>query len=487
VGVRVPSSAPERRSAAMLTMNGRSCGGFLENNQINMDISKESVDNLNAVLKIRIEETDYNDRVDAVLKDYRKKVTMDGFRPGKVPAGLVNKMYRKPVMVEEINKMISESISKYLTEENINILGEPLPSEQQQNQIDWDTQTEFEFDFDLGLAPQLEISLSQKDKVPLYEIQLDDKMISDSRESYARRMGTMIPVEQIEGTELVKADFMQIDKEGNPIDGGILSPDAQFSMEVIKDDKIKTSFMARQSGDMVDMNIRDAFPNDTEIASLLKIDKATVPEIVPNFRVAIKEISRFQKADINQDLWDQLYGKDVVKSEAEFEEKIREELRAALSKDSEYRFTIDARMMMLKKIKFDLPVEFLKRWLVVANEGKYTAEQIDEDFPKFEDDLKWQLIRDQIVKDQEIKVDAEELKAQAKEITRLQFQQYGMMNIPEENLENYANEMLKNEDDRRKSYEKILENKVIDYLKTSVRVDKKQINVEKFNKLFENN
>jgi trigger factor len=452
-----------------------------------MNITKENTDDLNAVLKIRIEASDYTERVDEVLKDYRKKVQMDGFRPGKVPAGLVRKMYLKPVMAEEINKLVSESIARYLKDENISILGEPLPSEEQPIEIDWDTQTEFEFDFDLGLAPQLEISLTQKDKVPIYEILLDKKMIADTKESYARRMGQMVPVEQIEGNELVKGDFMQIDKEGNPIDGGIFAADAQISMEVIKDDKIKTSFMAGQVDDTVDLDVRKAFPNDTEISSLLKIDKATVPEIVPTFRMHIKEITKFQAAEINQELWDMLYGKDEVKSDEEFEEKIREELRTALSKDREYRFGIDAKKMMLNKLKFELPVEFLKRWLVIVNEGKYTAEQIDEDFPKFEDDLKWQLIRDQIVKDQEIKVEADEVKAQAKEIARLQFQHYGMINIPEENLENYATEMLKNEDEIRKATEKILDNKVIDYLKATVRVDKKQITVEKFNKLFENN
>jgi trigger factor len=452
-----------------------------------MDITKKNTDELNAVLKIRIEEADYTERVDQVLKETRRKVRMDGFRPGKVPAGLVRKMYLKPVMVEEINKLVSESIARYLKDENINILGEPLPSEQQPDEIDWDTQTEFEFDFDLGLAPELDISLTQKDKIPLYEIQLDKKMIADTKESYARRMGSMVPVEQIQGSEVVKGDLMQIDKEGNPIEEGIFAADAQISVEVIRDEKIKTSFMACQVNDTVDFDVRKAFPSDAEVSSLLKIDKATVPEIVPAFRMHINEITKFQPAEINQELWDMLYGKDEVKSEEEFEEKIKEELRAALSRDSEYRFGIDAKRMMLKKLKFDLPVEFLKRWLVVANEGKYTAEQINEDFPKFEDDLKWQLIRDQLVKDQEIKVEAEEVKAQAKQIARLQFQQYGMMNIPEENLENYVAQMLKNEDEIRRATEKVLDNKVIDYLKATVKVDNKQITVEKFNKLFENN
>ncbi|MFC2114882.1 trigger factor [Bacteroidota bacterium] len=452
-----------------------------------MNITKENLDELNAIMKIQIEEKDYSERVEEVLKDYRKKVTLDGFRPGKVPAGLVRKMYRTPVMVEEINKLVTESISNFLKEEEIKILGEPLPSEKQQKEIDWENQSEFEFDFDLGLAPKFEISLSQKDKIIQYEIQIDKKMIDETKESYAGRMGSMTPVDQVEESESLTGDFQQIDKEGNPIEGGILSEDAQFSLTVIKDDKTKTAFVARQVGEFVDLDIRKAFPNETEISSLLKIDKSAVPEIAPNFRFTIKNISKFQKAEINQELFDKLYGKDEVKSMEEFEVKISDELKKGLSRDSEYRFSIDAKKAILKKFKFDLPVEFLKRWLVLANEDKFTAEQINEDFPKFEDDLKWQLIRDQIVKDQEIKVESEELKAAAREMALMQFQQYGIMDVPEENLENYASEMLKNEEERRRSYDSILEKKVMGFISDSVKVDNKQITIEKFNKLFENN
>ena len=451
-----------------------------------MNITRENVDELNAILKIQIGEKDYNERVDNVLKDYRKKVTLDGFRPGKVPAGLVRKMYRTSVLVEEINKLVSESIANYLREENIRILGEPLPSEKERKPIDWEKQTEFEFDFDLGLAPEIEISLGQKDKIPFYDIQIDKKMIADTKESYAGRMGEMVKVEQIEGSESLKADFVQIDTEGNPIEGGIHSTGAYFSLEVIKDGKVRTAFMARQVGETVDLDIRKAFPNDTEIASLLKIDKNTVPEIAPNFRVTILEISKFLKADFNQELFDKLYGKDEVKTMEEFEARITEDLERGLKRDSEYRLTLDIKKALLKKFRFSLPVGFLKRWLALVNEDKFTAEQIEEDFPKFEDDLKWQLVRDQIVKDQEIKVNAEELKAAAKEIARMQFQHYGMMNVPEENLENYTNEMLKNEEERKRSVERVLESKAMDYIRSQVKLDNKQITLEKFNKLFEN-
>jgi trigger factor len=390
-------------------------------------------------------------------------------------------------MVEEINKLVAESITKYLQDEEIRILGEPLPSEKKKQDIDWDKQREFEFDFDLGLSPEFEISFSAKDKVPLYQIQIDKKMINETKDSYAGRMGKMVEVDQVEGGETLKGDFMQIDREGIPVEEGIRSEDATLTLEVIKDDKIKTSFTARQKGDQVDFDIRKALPNETEIAALLKIDKSAVPEIAPNFRFTIKEISKFQKAEINQEMFDQLYGKDQVKSMEEFEEKIREELKKGLSRDADYRFTIDAKKALLKKFKFDLPVEFLKRWLVLANEDKFTAEQIEEDFPKFEDDLKWQLIRDQIVREQEIKVEAEEVMQSAKEMALMQFQQYGMMNVPDENLESYAKEMLKNEEERRRNTERILETKVMDYVREQVKLDNKQITIEKFNKLFENN
>jgi trigger factor len=452
-----------------------------------MNITKENVDDLNARLRIKIEEADYNERVDEVLKDYRKKVTLNGFRPGKVPAGLVRKMYRTPVMVEEINKLVSESITNFIKDEDLKILGEPLPSQEEKKEIDWEKETEFEFYFDLGLAPQFEIALTQKDKVPIYNITIDQKMINETKDSYAGRMGEMVPKDAVEGEETLKGDWNQIDKDGNLIEGGIVSEDSSLVLSVVKDKKIKTSFTARQVGESVDLDIKKAFPNDTEISSLLKIEKEQVAEIASNFRFTIKEISEFRKAEINQDMWDTLYGKDEVKSMEEFEDKIREELQKGLSRDADYRFTIDAKNAMLKKYKFDLPVEFLKRWLVLANEEKFTAEQIEEDFPKFEDDLKWQLIRDRIVKDQEFKVEAEEVMASAKEMALMQFQQYGMMNVPDENLENYAQEMLKNEEEQRRTIDRVLEKKVFDYIRETVKVDNKQITIDKFNKLFENN
>ena len=450
-----------------------------------MDITKENVDKLNAVLKVRIDQNDYEERVEKVLKEYRKTAKMPGFRPGKVPPGLIRKLYRTTVLVDEINKLVSESITKYLIDEKINILGEPLPSEDNVKDIDWENQTDFEFEFDLGLSPEMEINLSKRDKVPLYKIQVDNTMIHNMKEDYARRFGTVKQVEVSEGNEIMKGNFVQIDQEGIPVENGITAEDSSFSLEIIKDSKILETCKARKVGDTITFDVKKAFPNDTELASMLKIEKEKVPAIAPMFQFTIKEISRFEKAELNQDLYDQIYGKDQVKSDEEFSKKISHELEHSLSHDADYRFKLDARDVLLKKTKFDLPVDFLKRWLVEVNKEKLTKEKIDAEFPAFEDDLKWQLIRDKIIRDNEIKVEEDEVKEQAKKVARMQFRQYGMNEVPEEYLTRYADDMLKNEEEKKKVFDRIYEDKVFDHIKENVKIDEKQITLDKFNKLFE--
>jgi len=450
-----------------------------------MNITKENVDELNAILKITLDEGDYTERVEQVLKDYRKTATMPGFRPGKVPAGLIKKLYGTPVLVEEINKLVSESITKYLIDEKLNVLGEPLPNKDMNAEFDWDTQKEFEFIFDLGLAPELEFALTQKDKVPFYKIDVDKEMISSTKDNYAQRLGTLEAVEKIEGNELLKGNLVQVDESEAVIETGITTEDSTMSLEVMKDETISKSFIGKVVGDSLVLDMKKAYPNDTELASILKIDKELVPGISPVFKFSIKEISRFNKAEINQEMFDKLYGKDKVKSEEEFTEKIVEELTHNLAHDSEYRFKVDAKEMLMKKAKFDLPVEFLKRWLLEANKDKINEEKLEEEFPAFEENLKWQLIRDKLIKDNELDVKDEEVQGFARDYALMQFRQYGMSDVPEENLNQYADDILKNEEEKKKIYEKLFEDKVFDHVREVVKLEEKQVSSEKFNKLFE--
>ncbi len=450
-----------------------------------MNIHREDVDPLNATLKIEIQKKDYEARVEAVLKDYRKKARLDGFRPGKVPFGLIRKMYGKTVLIEEINKIISESLSRYITEENLSILGEPLPNEKEQKTIDWDHQEEFEFIFDLGLAPPIEVILSAKDKIPYYTIAIDNKIKETYKDDYLRKLGSFKSVEKAGEEDLLKGSINQLDVAGEIVETGISVEETSFSLGAVKDKAMVKKSIGKQVNDTIDFDIKKAFPNDTEITSILKIDKDQVPLTEPNFRFTIREISHFEKAEMNQEFFDKAFGEGNVTSETEFDKKIEEEIATQLAKESEFRFAIDVKEKMIKKVKMDLPSEFLKRWLKVVNKEKVTEEQIEKDFDHFENDLKWQLIQDQIIKDNEIKISEDEITEYAKEYAKMQFQQYGMSNIPDEYLTNYTKEMLGREEDAKKLYGRKYEEKVIEFIKEQVKLDNKKVSSDEFNKLYD--
>jgi trigger factor len=451
-----------------------------------MNITKENIDDLNAILRIKLEKEDYEEKVNDTLSDFRKKARIDGFRPGKVPFGLISKMYRKPVLVEQVNKILSESIAKYLSEQNINILGEPLPNEQEQEQIDWDNQTEFNFSFDLGLAPDPEVNVSPKDDAILYRINIDDQIRSKYIDNYTSHFGSLKPVEIIDEKSVIKADLIQLDNDGNPVEDGIKISEGTISLDMIKDEKVKKSMLGKRVNDMLTVNLKKAFPNEVDLGTLLKIDKEKIADLSGEFNLHVKDISKFEKAIINQELFDKIYGKNVVKSEEEFKKKLDEEIRMKLDRDSEYKLRLDIRNSYLNKFKKDLPREFLKRWLILANKDKYTEEQIDKDFDHFTEDLKWQLIKNKIIKDNNIKVTEQEILDYAKGYTRLQFAQYyGMTDVPEETLENYAKELLEKDGEKKQLYDRKYDDKVIEFIKNTIKINNKDVSFEKFNKLLE--
>jgi trigger factor len=450
-----------------------------------MNITRENKDELNAVLKVKIEQEDYQERVQNVLKDYRKKANINGFRPGKVPMGLINKMYRTPVVVDEVNKLISESLTKYIVDEKLDILGEPLPSEVDQPNIDWESDENFEFAFDIALAPELDFSLTKRDKIPYYNITIDDKMRNEYIENYTRRFGEFVPTEKVEEmNEMIQGDLVELNDEGQPKEEGVSVEAAKFSVDMVKDEEIKKSLKGTKAGDVFNIDLKKAYPNDTELSSLLRIEKDEVEQINGTFQATVKEVTRFKNAELNQELFDKVFGEGEVKSEDEFKEKIDEEIRHNLKNETEYRFMLDAKDALVKKVKSDLPSEFLKRWLKATNK-EITDEQIENDFGGFEEDLKWQLVKNKIAKENEIEVTEEEILEQAKEFTRMQFMQYGLTNIPDEHLDQYSKQMLERNEDKRRIAEKKLEDKIVEHVKEKVKVEEKDISSENFNKLFE--
>lgn len=449
-----------------------------------MNITIENADDLNAVLKIQVEKADYDSNVEKVLRDHRKKANIKGFRPGMVPIGVVKKMYGKAVQIDEINKVVTENIQKYLADEKIEILGDPLPRPDDNEKIDFDTQESFLFSFDIGLAPAFEIKLDKKNQVTYYEIAADDKMKNDYLENYTRRFGKFEKPEISEENDILKGKIEAVDEKGDQMPEGLYAEDTSLSIDVIKDKKIKKQFIGKAEKDSIIFDLRKALPNDNEIAGLLRKQKDEVEKIDGNFRFTINEISRFRPAEINQELFDRIYGEGIIHSEEEFRNRIDEEIRANLQNESDYKLSMDLKKLAIEKCEFQLPEAFLKRWLLKINENT-TEEQIEKDFSTFTHDLKWQLIRNKIAKMNDLRITEEELLKEAKNITRNQFRQYGLFYATDEQVTNYAKETLKREEDAKRIADRILEEKVNLILKEMVKLKNKTVSIEEFNKLFE--
>ncbi len=453
-----------------------------------MNIVKEQIDDLNAVLKVHISKDDYEPNVKKTMTDYRKKARFDGFRPGNAPMGLIQKMYGKQAMLEEVNKLLSESVTKYLGDEKIHILGDPLPSEKEQPKIDWENQSEFDFVFDLGLSPEFALSLTKKDKLALYDITPAEKITENYVDSYLRRYGSFKNIEVVEDEkDSVTGNFVELDENGSVKESGIVTENSVIYLEFMKDEEIKKEFMGIKANDIVTFDLRKAYPNDVELASILHKKKEEVVSINSIFQLTAGAISRFEKANLDQELFDKVFGEGQIKSEEEFKEKIQEEIKHNLQRESEYKFRVDIKNELLSKSTFKLPEEFLKRWIFSINEGKYTLQQIEDDFPKFMNDLRWQLIQNKVIKEHELQVSDEEIVEFSKYLTRMQFEQYGLHNVPDENVDNYAKETLKRPEERKRMLEKIYEDKVIDFVKTLITVENKVISSEEFDKLMEAN
>lgn len=449
-----------------------------------MTITRENIDELNALLKVNIVKSDYEENVEKVLRDYRKKANVRGFRPGMVPIGLIRKMYGKSVKLDEINKLISENIQKYLADEKIDILGDPLPVEDENIKYDFDNQDDFTFSFELGLAPSFEIKLNKKNKITAYEIQVDEKMRNDYIDNYRRRYGQFVKVEISGEKDMLKGKIEAIDEEGNPVPDGLFTEDTSIGIDFVKDPEIKNLFIGKKVSDSIDFDIRKAFPNENEIAGILRKEKEAVKGIDGLFRFTINEISRFTPAEINQELFDRIYGEGTVNSEEEFNKRIEEEISMHLKQETDFKLAQDIKKTATEKTDFQLPEKFLKKWLLKVND-KTTPEQIEKEFDSFRNDLKWQLIRNKLARQNEIKITEEELLKEAEEITRNQFRQYGLYYATDEQVTHFAKETLKKEEDARRIADKLLEEKIIELLKDVVKIETESVTVEQFNKLFE--
>ena len=449
-----------------------------------MNIVKKDLDQNNAILTLSIEKADYSEKVDKKLRETRKKANVPGFRPGMVPAGLIKKMYGKAMLAEEINKLVSDNLYNYIRENNVNILGEPLPNEKEQKAIDFDTQEDFEFVFDLGIAPEFEVELTKKDKVKYYTIAVSDEMIENQVKSYTGRYGKYIQEEEVEEKDMLKGELLEM-ADGKVNEEGLKVQDATLTPAYMKDDAQKALFVGAKKGDIITFNPAKAFESETEISSMLKISKEAAKEIVGDFQLKIESITRYHESAIDQELFDKVYGDGVIKSEEEFRAKIKENIQENLSADSEYKFGIDAQEMLVAKYNdIAFPEAFLKRWVLSSNEN-LTVETLETDFPKMIENLKWQLVKSKLEKANDIKIENADVDGYARKMAKAQFAQYGMIGMDDEIIANYAKDMMKKEETMRSIMDKVAEEKILAVIKDAVKVDNKEITIEEFNKMFE--
>lgn len=448
-----------------------------------MKISFENPDKVNGLMTIAVEEADYKENVEKTLKDYRKKANMPGFRPGQAPMGLIKRQYGAAARMDEINKLVGKEIYKYVQDNNIQMLGEPLPSEKQEPQ-DLENGTEFTFYFDIAVAPEMKVSLTGRDKVDYYNIIVDDKLVDQQVDMFASRAGSYEKARTYKDNDMLKGDLRELDEAGNTKEGGITVEAAVLMPTYIKVDDQKKLFDGAKLGDIITFNPRKAYPdNDTEVSSLLKIERDTVKDMTSDFSFQITEIQRFAKHAVDQELFDQTFGEGVVKDEKEFREKIAEGLKRQLATDSDFKFIQDVRAHCEKKVgELTYPDALLKRIMLSNNKNK-GEDYVEKNYAQSIKELTWHLIKEQLVKAQNIKIEDADVKEAAKEAARAQFAQYGMNNVPEDYIENYANEVLKKGDSNDALVDRAIDRKLTAVLKTVVKLNEKEVSLEDFNKL----
>lgn len=448
-----------------------------------MNISFENPDKVSGLLTLVVEEADIKKDVNKTIEDYRKKANIPGFRPGMAPLSLIKRQFGMNVKMDAINKLVGEQLQKYIKDNNIQMLGEPMASESQEPQ-DLEKDGPYTFKFDIAIAPEFKCELTGRDKVDYYELKVDDELIDRQVDMFASQAGSYAPGDHYEENDTLKGELRELDEAGNTKEGGIVVEDAMIMPSYIKVEDQKNLFDGVKPGDVVTFSPRKAYPeNDAEVSSLLKIDRKEVAEHTGDFSYQVKEINHFTKHEVNQELFDRVYGEGNVADEAAFRAKIAENLKAQFEVNTDFRFLMDVRKHCEKKVgKLEFPDALLKRIMLANNKDK-GEEFVEKNYEASINELTWHLIREKLVAAQEIKIDDNDVKETAKEAARAQFAQYGMNNVPDEYLDNYATEMLKKQEHIQSFVERAIDRKLTEKLKGVVKLNVKEVTLDEFNKL----
>lgn len=444
-----------------------------------MNITQENIDDLNALLKVSIEKKDYQEKVDKILTDYRKKVNMPGFRKGKVPMGIIRKQYGSSALGDELNKIVSEGLYDYVEKQNFEILGNPLPKNDVEIKGDFNHPDTFEFTYEIGISPKLDITLSGKSKFDYVKVKIDDKLIDKQVEDLTRRYGKLVAGDKVGEKDMVMCQMVELNTDESIKEGGVMN-DSTVSMEFVEDEVTKKALLGKKKGDVVVVDPLKVSHGKHDCSHLLGIKEEEVDNISDKFKLTISEIKVMEPAEMNQELFDKLFGDGKVTSEKELRERIKKDMELMFEKDSDKIFLRRVSNKLIEKTDVPLPDVFLKRWIMVANKDEISEEQIEIDYENYARNLKWQLIQNAIFKANNLKVDQQEAVSHAKELLMSQYAQYGMPNPEEKELDALAKQVLSNDKEAQQIYDMVGESKLLKFVKDTVKINEEEVDYDKF-------
>ena len=447
-----------------------------------MNITQEKIDDLNTVIKVQLKEEDYQDKVENQLKEYRKKASVPGFRKGHVPMGMVKKMVGTNLLVDELNKILSDTLQEYLTNEKLEVLGNPLPKMEDDETIDWENQKEFEFKYEVGLAPSFKVDSLDKLKVDAYKIKVSDKDVQKYVDDLARRYGKMTNPEVAEKDDMVFGKFEELDGEGKVKEGGITNSSV-IIINAVTDKNLQKQLVGAKAGDMFVVDPKTVSEHESDQAQAIGVDVSELKNIISKFNYTVEKVNRVIASDLNQELFDKIFGEGGVKSEKEFRDKIAEELNKGLIADSDRKLKADVQDALMDSLKLKLPDTFLKKWIKASNDKPITDEQIEAEYDMYAKSLQWQLIENKIIEANEIKVEFEEVIDYTKGLLTQQMQSMGMPVNDDEQLTQTAQSVLQNQEEARKIYGMLYDSKLMDLYKSTCKLKEKQVSLEEFEKL----
>ena len=438
-----------------------------------MKVSQKKVDEQNLTVTIVLEKEDWAEPRKKKLNEFRRTADIKGFRKGMAPMSLIERVHGGQALAEVLNTQVSEQIQSFIESKKLDIIGEPLPSEKEEKN-DWDNPDTFSFSFDIALAPKVEFTVSAEDIIPYYQVNATAKALKDYKASLLKQYGTLETGKTAKAEDFVIADFESGDRKVEA---------AYVAVRSIQDEEIKKGFIGLKAGDVRDIDIVKTFANETDRAAMFKVKKEELSELPAAWKMTVKEIKTFVDAKPVQATFDQIFGKDTVKTEEEFDAKVKERLEAEYVQEGDFRFSTDAKEYFIKKTAIKLPDAFMKRWIFTANEGKFTKEQIEQEYDLFAKDFRWDMIRNKIIKDQQLKISREDMLAEAKKLAAYQFAMYGMNSVPEETLTQFAERTLADEQQARRIFEKVQDDHALAFIRKTVTLDTKKVSIEKMREL----